>query len=97
MRTKYKYINGQPDIKDEQGFWVKGYNPSDFVRVRTRSAGLWNAMGDRTKAGSVSQRNCPAYEGCRNNFLGYQEFTDWCQEQYGYMHKDTNGKILASG
>lgn len=93
MRIKYKYITGHPDIKDQNGYWIKSFRSGDFIQTKTRSVDLWNAVKNRTRAGGSGQRNCISYEGCVNNFESYQDFTEWCQDQYGYMLLDTTGRF----
>lgn len=91
MKTKYESIWGQPDIKGSDGLWLRSYKSAPYVLSVTRSSQLWNSLVGRTKLGGKPQQDYITYKGCENHFIGYQEFTDWCQDQYGYMFKESNG------
>lgn len=91
MKTKYESISGQPDVKDDNGLWLKSYKSAPYVVKVTRSIQAWNSVTYRTKVDGKLQQGFITYKGCENHFIGYQEFTDWCQEQYGYMFKESNG------
>lgn len=82
-----------PDIKDGDGSWIRSYSAGNGELRYTRSGLLWNNVTARSKEGGWIQNRHESYIGTHNDFLNYQTFTDWCQNQYGYMHKDANGSF----
>lgn len=98
MKKVVKSLYNAPDFKDENGFWVKSYNltcENFYTQYHTRSGRLWHKMNDRCREGGNVQKEKVTYVGCKNEFTGYQEFTDWCQTKFGYSMKDTSGKYWA--
>lgn len=91
MRGRYKYITGCLDIRDDEGLWLKSHKVANGLIHKTRSGDVWNSIVNRTDLGGFSQTRSPTYYGSENMFPGYQEFTEWCQDQYGYMNKNPNG------
>lgn len=91
MRSKLTNVT-VTDFKDNSGLWVKSFNPEPYVRLRTRAYVLWLGVNHRCKVGGSCQKSCPTYVDCVNGFKDFQEFAEWCQTQYGYTHKDKNGK-----
>lgn len=83
---KITNIYNVPDFKDISGNWVMYFSPEIDVCLHTRSAVLWNNLTQRC-SGKIK-----GYEGSENFFESYQQFTSWCQNQYGYMLKEENGK-----
>lgn len=76
--------------------WIKSWvthESGNRIQSHTRSSILYRALDARCKVGGYVQRNHPTYLGCKNLFQGYQQFTEWCQTQYGYMNTQTNGKF----
>lgn len=88
---KYTHICNIPDFKDENGKWVKSYNPIPYECHHTRAGRLWMNINSRCKVGGVHQKKHPTYVGCKNGFKDFQEFAEWCQHQYGYLNKEKNG------
>lgn len=86
-------ITNIPDFKDGNGNWVKSYSPEPNSQFSTRAGELWGKINARCKIGGNYQINRPTYIGCINGFKDFQEFAEWCQHQYGYMNKETNGKF----
>lgn len=89
-----------PDIKDINGLWVMDYVSNEsidgvFVPVmnRTRGSVLWGNLTKRCKSGGSYQKDRPSYVGVENKFENNQLFIEWCQDQFGYMHKDETGKF----
>lgn len=84
-----------PDYKKPDGTWGKYYTQyrEDGVRLQnhTRASVLWNNLQSRCRTGSAQQRNNVCYTICENRFENYDKFTDWCQDQYGYMNKNPSG------
>lgn len=93
MKSELVLVNNAVDIKDEDGLWVKSYSPSLNVRHTTRSSALWSIVSDRCKVGGAEQRRKPTYIGCSVLFEDYQAFAEWCNEEYGYMNKNDNGRF----
>lgn len=95
MRDIIKILN-LPDFKDEKGLWCREKTTTEndvYVRRITRSGLLWGNVGSRCK--QPYWYKYPTYEGTTNNFCDYQDFTDWCQSQLGYMNKDKSGRYWA--
>jgi hypothetical protein len=90
--TKQKYIRNAPDFKDENGLWVRTYNPKPYESHTTRSGVLWGSINQRCKVGGGLQCRRPTYIGVTNGFKDFQEFAGWCQHQYGYLNKEKNGR-----
>ena len=94
VRRKHKTNLNVADLKDEKGLWIKSY-VLDEEYNQTRSAGLWHSLQKRAVAGGYEQICTPSYLGCTHTFSDYQEFTTWCQEQYGYMNRESSGVYWA--
>lgn len=95
MKSVIKILNVQ-DFKDENGLWCRDRTTTEnsvYVRRVTRSGLLWGNINSRCK--QPYWNNYPTYKGTENNFKDYQYFTAWCQEQFGYMSKDSNGRFWA--
>lgn len=75
-----------PDKKSADGFWLKNYtvNGKSF---KTRAGRLWNSLNTRTSGGVEDK----CYSMAENHFKSFQEFADWCQNQVGYLSKDSRG------
>lgn len=83
-----------PDFKRPDGSWGKFYSEASEegrLQMHTRSCVLWNNVNNRCRKGSAQQRNKINYSEASNEFLNYDHFTDWCQDQYGYLEKNPNG------
>lgn len=44
---------------------------------------------------STESKGYESWKDCEVHFDGYQHFTDWCQNQFGYMHQEDGGKFWA--
>lgn len=77
---------------DANGNWIKHYSPEQFLCYHTRSSVIWYNMVERCSTGSYWNRR-PTYIGTVNGFKDFQEFANWCQDQYGYMNKECNGNF----
>lgn len=87
-----KYIQNSPDIKDSAGLWVRSWNDKAAnLCYRTRSDVLWRAVVARCLPGGSFQSNHNTYVGVTNGFTDFQQFAEWCQDQYGYMFKESSG------
>lgn len=84
-----------PDFKDANGGWVKTINPNPHETHHTRACLVWNSINKRCKPNGSVQLKSNCYEGCVNLFKDFQEFAEWCQNQYGYLSKDTSGRYWA--
>ncbi|RYY51343.1 MAG: hypothetical protein EOO06_01020 [Chitinophagaceae bacterium] len=95
MRKTVKILN-VPDYKDETGLWCREKTTTEgdvYIRKVTRSALLWANVSSRCKQPYWDKYQ--TYSGTENKFEGYQEFTEWCQNQFGYMSKDKSGRYWA--
>ena len=89
-KVKQKHISSIEDFKGAQGLWVKSYTvPTEGLQTiyHTRSSVVWRSLINRCKL-SIKY---PSYADCEIKYEGYQEFTEWCQSQHGYMNKNPNG------
>jgi hypothetical protein len=91
MKSKQTGLNNLTDFKDENGLWLKCYNPALHVKHTTRAWRLWLSLTNRCKVGGNFQHRNPTYVGTTNEFKDFQEFAGWCQSQYGYNNKEDNG------
>jgi hypothetical protein len=95
MRNTVKILNVS-DFKDDSGLWCKGKSIVEgdvYVRRVTRSSLLWDNVNSRCK--KPYWNKYPTYTGTDNEFGGYQDFTEWCQNQFGYTSKDRSGRYWA--
>lgn len=80
------------NVEDHKGagLWVQSYNPEPYVQYVTRAGDLWRGVTRRCKEGGKFQTKQPTYVGVTNGFKDFQEFAEWCQQQYGYMSREEN-------
>lgn len=69
----------------ENGEWVF-YKEQSGVRVITRSGTLWMNISKR-----LAQDK--SYERSSCVFRDFQSFSEWCQNEYGYLRQEENGKF----
>lgn len=81
-----------PDEKDMSGMWIKNKTISEGVYGTTRACTLWKNIVSRCSEGGQYQDRFITYKGCSNAFEDFQDFTDWCQSQYGYNFRENNGR-----
>ena len=74
------------DKKNDQGFWLKHYTVNG-KSTKTRAGRLWNALVTRTTGRGYDK----CYDVAENNFIDFNHFAGWCQEQHGYLNKEDNG------
>ena len=72
------------DFKNINGNWSSGYG-KDGKTYHTKASAVWHAMRQRCGVGGSKKSN-PAYVDCKisENFLNFQYFANWCQNQIGY-------------
>lgn len=87
---KMKRVINYKDFKTEDGLWSKGFG-ENRIFYQTRSAYLYSSLEQRCNPSNSVQQN-GGYLGITNNFIGFQDFADWCQDQYGYTKKEANGR-----
>jgi hypothetical protein len=91
-RLKTKSQRGLSDFKDANGLWVRSYtlrtDEDTQTQYHTRAGVLFSHIKDRCRSDSYYVKNKPAYKDCENDFKDFQSFTDWCQDQYGYMNRE---------
>lgn len=95
MSKEIIHIINVPDVKDVKGNWIKSYtSSSDTAQIisHTRGSVLWKSVVARTNKDGTHRKSRPTYENCRNLFETYNTFVDWCNMQYGYMHKEDSGR-----
>lgn len=83
-----------PDFKRSDGSWGKFYTDYDGeqrLQMHTRACVLWNNMVNRSREDSAQRKNNTSYVQVENHFESYDMFTDWCQDQYGYLNKNPHG------
>lgn len=83
------------DEKDSSGNWIKGYSDGE-IYCTTRAYKLWHGMSSRCKTGATQSRQ-KTFAGNINGFESFQVFAEWCQDQFGYMSKEDNGKYWQLG
>lgn len=86
-------VNNITDFKDSSGQWIRVYSPSPYTVHTTRASCVWHNINTRCKVGSSKQAKHNSYIGCTNGFKDFQELAEWCQSQYGYRNKESNGKF----
>lgn len=94
-KKRLTHVSNVPDFKDENGKWVMSHCPIPYEKHTTRAGLLWNSINLRCKVGGAFQKKRPTYIGTTNGFSNFQEFAEWCQDQYGYLNKEENGKYWA--
>lgn len=95
MRNIVKILN-VTDFQDNNGLWCREKTTTEdgiYVRRVTRSGLLWGNVTSRCKQPYWDEY--PTYVGTCNKFEDYQDFTEWCQSQFGYMSKDRSGRYWA--
>lgn len=96
LNKKRVSIHGLEDFKDQDGLWVRSFivtTPTQYIQNYTRAGGLWDNMQNRCRPNRACQKRWKTYEGVLNCFSDFQEFATWCQEQYGYLERENNGKF----
>lgn len=76
------------DRKSDAGLWLKGCTWCG-IEGKTRAGRLWNNLVTRT----TGRHKDKCYDFATNGFTDFQEFAEWCQEQYGYLHTEDNGRF----
>lgn len=85
-----KKVNNYKDFKDINGKWSKGFGENK-VFYQTRASCLYSSITQRcSPSSSVQVRG--DYIGITNKFEDFQDFADWCQDQYGYTKTEDNGR-----
>ena len=92
------HIINFPDFKDRADNWVQCFskllNGVEY-HYSTRAGKLWNAILKRSKQDGANIKYTNRYIDCKNQFGDFQEFAEWCQDQYGYMKKDETNRYWA--
>lgn len=78
-----KSVCNVKDFKVDE-MWVPYLDKGEFRHV-TRSGVIWLNIAKRLRQDS-------SYSKSINLFTDFHSFSSWCQDQYGYMHKENNGK-----
>lgn len=84
-------ISNLPDFKDSSGLWVRSFIDGG-VQYVTRAGLIWGNIVNRCGGNSYSGKY-KTYKSCSNEFEGFQEFAEWCQNQIGYLEKEENGRF----
>lgn len=87
-------ITNAEDRKCIKGNWLKSYRETPFIQHETRSGILWGSIQQRCNIESKKGKSV-TYSGCENKFNNFNEFTEWCHSQTGYLNKDLNGRYWA--
>lgn len=85
-----RYKTNEPDRKSKDGSWVRTFSIGG-VKHTTRAFALWNNLNSRVA--NKYDGYSASYVECSNMFKDFQEFAEWANVQYGYMHKDENGRF----
>jgi hypothetical protein len=78
------------DTKVEDGDWLDYYSKVEgdtYVQYVSECYILWNNIQKRCSPSYKFQ----TYNGKRCEFLNFQEFAEWCNNEYGYRNKDEKG------
>jgi len=59
--------------------------------AHTRAYTVWKSINRRCDKDNQFMVDYPSYEGTENRFESFQEFAEWANSKYGYMHKEKNG------
>ena len=86
--NKHTDVYNVLDVKNSRGVWLKSYRPVPFVQHHTRAGILWNSINYRVN--NSESYGSGTYSGCKLLFKDFQELAEWCQDQYGYMNKNSN-------
>lgn len=84
-------ISNLPDIRNHEGKWVRSYLENG-VQCVTRAGVLWHNVEQRCNNSIGVVSKFPTYLDCINGFRDFQDLAEWCQSQYGYMFKESNGR-----
>ena len=79
-----------PYVASVHGVGIAGAKyPITVNGVHTKEYDLWYSMLKRCYSGTY-QKKRPTYKGCEvsDNFLRYEYFYEWCNEQIGFGNKD---------
>jgi hypothetical protein len=71
------------DFKNNKGEWVQRSRINGKF-TWTTSGVVWNGIKERCTEGSKRHVISPKYKGTLNDFIGFQEFTNWHMKQVGY-------------
>lgn len=100
MGYSYKTIivGDVADYKLDDGCWVKSkacVQDGVLYQFKTRGWKLWSDLVYRTvhpSTGNIAPRRSDHYKESLNLFEDFDSFVDWCQDQHGYMNKESNYK-----
>lgn len=79
-----------PDVKKNDLYLKSCVIEKGKVYAHTRSYVLWKTINRRVSSEKVHSV-FPNYKKSRVDFESFQEFAEWCNNQYGYMNKEDNG------
>ena len=80
------------DFKNSRGDWVDSFNkttPTHYIQYYTHAGHIWSRILRRCSEGYWTLK--PTYTGCTCGFKDFQDFTEWCHTQTGYLLKDKAG------
>lgn len=86
MKTNIRNVQ---DVKNYEGMWLKSFY-IDGDQHHTRSGILWASLVARTNLSAFGETKWPTYSNCKNGFSSFQEFAEWCQQEYGYLNKEND-------
>jgi hypothetical protein len=84
------------DIRLADNTWASTWTEEceeGYFQYKTRAYTLWHDIKSRTSCGSKLQDKSPCYKGSLSKFDCFQEFAEWCNNEYGYMETEENGKF----
>jgi hypothetical protein len=77
------------DVRNSNGKWLQNTKNPEGGYSLTRAGILWSNLKQRLRGSSVRNES---YLECFHNFLGFQDFAEWCQQQENYTSKDEKGR-----
>jgi len=85
--------NGRVDYdKIIDGKYIRSF-VAGAVCYHTRAGILWSSMIQRVRTGSSAQTDRNLYSGTSQEFGDFNSFAIWCNNQKGYLNKDSNNKF----
>lgn len=86
MNVAYKtvQVTNAPERRNRSGGWCKSYEIGDTIYY-TRSGSIWGGILGRI-------RKMKWYKDSGNLFKSFDQFSEWCQSEPGFLEKDSNGR-----
>lgn len=97
MNKRTIAVHNIPDLKGADGNWIRSYTITTDIKTQyhTRAGGLWGHIQTRCNSESKYVKSKQSYKNCSLDFEGFHAFAEWCQEEYGYLNREFDGKYWA--